>query len=54
MLVTVSQLASHDQIMEIILEKGVMRDGLGTHLTASFAARFVAMMASNPVDVIRT
>ncbi|KAF4350412.1 hypothetical protein CsatB_023934 [Cannabis sativa] len=54
MLVTASQLASYDQIKETILEKGVMKDGLGTHVTASFAAGFVASVASNPVDVIKT
>jgi len=54
MLVTASQLASYDQIKETILEKGVMRDGLGTHVVASFSAGFVAAVASNPVDVIKT
>ncbi|KAK6923334.1 Mitochondrial substrate/solute carrier [Dillenia turbinata] len=54
MLVTASQLASYDQFKEIILEKGLMKDGLGTHVTASFAAGFVAAVASNPVDVIKT
>ena len=54
MIVTASQLASYDQIKETILEKGVMKDGLGTHVTASFAAGFVASVASNPVDVIKT
>ncbi|XP_027347898.1 mitochondrial uncoupling protein 5-like [Abrus precatorius] len=54
MLVTASQLASYDQFKEMILEKGIMRDGLGTHVTASFAAGFVAAITSNPVDVIKT
>ncbi|KAJ9128662.1 hypothetical protein P3X46_034630 [Hevea brasiliensis] len=54
MLVTASQLASYDQFKEMILEKRLMRDGLGTHVTASFAAGFVASVASNPVDVIKT
>ncbi|KAL6558736.1 Mitochondrial uncoupling protein 5 [Orobanche minor] len=54
MLVTASQLASYDQFKEMILGKGVMRDGLGTHVTASFAAGFVASVVSNPVDVIKT
>ncbi|GAB2273086.1 Mitochondrial uncoupling protein 5 [Dionaea muscipula] len=54
MLVTASQLASYDQIKETILENGVMKDGLGTHVTASFAAGFVAAVVSNPVDVIKT
>lgn len=54
MIVTASQLASYDQIKETILKNGVMNDGLGTHVTASFAAGFVASVASNPVDVIKT
>lgn len=54
MLVTASQLASYDQIKETILAKGLMKDGLGTHVTASFAAGFVAAVVSNPVDVIKT
>ena len=54
MIVTASQLASYDQIKETIIKQGVMADGLGTHVTASFAAGFVASVASNPVDVIKT
>lgn len=54
MIVTASQLASYDQVKETILERGLMKDGLGTHVTASFAAGFVAAVASNPVDVIKT
>lgn len=54
MLVTASQLASYDQFKEMIIAKGIMNDGLGTHVTASFAAGFVAAVASNPVDVIKT
>ncbi|KAI3794361.1 hypothetical protein L1987_36991 [Smallanthus sonchifolius] len=54
MLVTASQLASYDQIKETILEKGVMEDGLGTHVIASFAAGFVAAVVTNPIDVIQT
>ncbi|KAL9160753.1 hypothetical protein ABFS82_08G221300 [Erythranthe guttata] len=42
MLVTASQLASYDQFKELILEKRLMNDGLGTHVTASFGAGFVA------------
>uniref|UniRef100_A0A2N9ILF8 Uncharacterized protein n=1 Tax=Fagus sylvatica TaxID=28930 RepID=A0A2N9ILF8_FAGSY len=49
-----SVLASYDQVKEMILEKGVMKDGIGTHVTASFAAGFVASVASNPIDVIKT
>ncbi|KAG2298606.1 hypothetical protein Bca4012_009853 [Brassica carinata] len=54
MLVTASQLATYDSVKETVLEQGLMRDGLGTHVTSSFAAGFVASVASNPVDVIKT
>ncbi|GKC02184.1 F-box domain containing protein, partial [Tanacetum coccineum] len=53
-IVTTSHLASYDQIKEWILEKGVMKDGLWTHVTASFAAGFLAAILSNPMDVIKT
>ncbi|KAK7311709.1 hypothetical protein RJT34_10015 [Clitoria ternatea] len=54
MIVTASQLASYDEFKERILGYGLMNDGLGTHVAASFAAGFVAAVASNPVDVIKT
>lgn len=54
MIVTASQLATYDQVKEAIIDSGTMRDGLGTHVTSSFAAGFVAAVASNPVDVIKT
>ncbi|XP_042496680.1 mitochondrial uncoupling protein 5-like [Macadamia integrifolia] len=54
MIVTASQLATYDQVKEMILGNGIMKDGLGTHVTASFVAGFVASVASNPVDVIKT
>ncbi|KAL0449438.1 UNVERIFIED_CONTAM: Mitochondrial uncoupling protein 5 [Sesamum latifolium] len=54
MLVTASQLASYDQFKEIILERDLMKDGLGTRVTAGIASQFVAAVVSNPVDVIKT
>ncbi|GAU23690.1 hypothetical protein TSUD_304650 [Trifolium subterraneum] len=54
MIVTASQLASYDQFKEMILEKKWMKDGFWTHVAASFAAGFVAAVASNPIDVIKT
>ncbi|XP_042507249.1 mitochondrial uncoupling protein 5-like [Macadamia integrifolia] len=54
MIVTASQLATYDQVKETIIGNDVMKDGLGTHVTSSFAAGFVAAVASNPVDVIKT
>ncbi|CAO2162990.1 unnamed protein product [Urochloa humidicola] len=55
MIVTASQLATYDQAKEVILARwGPGADGLGTHVTASFAAGIVAAAGSNPVDVIKT
>lgn len=54
MIVTASQLATYDQIKESIISHNIMKDGLGTHVTSSFSAGFVAAVASNPVDVIKT
>jgi solute carrier family 25 oxoglutarate transporter 11 len=54
MIVAASQLASYDQIKETIISRDIMKDGLGTHITASVSAGFMAAMASNPVDVIKT
>ncbi|KAM7259792.1 hypothetical protein ACFE04_015533 [Oxalis oulophora] len=54
MIVTTSQLATYDQVKEAILAKGALNDGLGLHVTASFTAGFVAAVASNPIDVIKT
>ncbi|KAK1315291.1 Mitochondrial uncoupling protein 4 [Acorus calamus] len=53
MVVTASQLVTYDQAKEALVNGGA-RDGLGTHVTASFAAGFVAAVASNPIDVIKT
>ncbi|KAI3412771.1 uncharacterized protein J3R85_016890 [Psidium guajava] len=54
MVVTAAQLSTYDQVKEAILESGAMRDGLGTHVASSFTAGFVAAVASNPIDVIKT
>ncbi|KAH0912834.1 hypothetical protein HID58_036155, partial [Brassica napus] len=40
MLVTASQLATYDSVKETILEKGLMRDGLGTHVEAGKTAPY--------------
>ncbi|KAK8958540.1 Mitochondrial uncoupling protein 5 [Platanthera guangdongensis] len=54
MIVTASQLATYDQAKETIIGNGLMRDGMPTHVAASFAAGLVASVASNPVDVVKT
>ncbi|KAF9639745.1 putative mitochondrial dicarboxylate carrier protein [Lasiodiplodia theobromae] len=53
-LMTASQLASYDGFKRMILEYTPLKDGLGTHFAASFAAGFVATTVCSPVDVIKT
>lgn len=54
MIVTAGQLATYDQFKEMLLATGKFREGYLTHFTASFLAGFVATVASNPVDVVKT
>ncbi|KMZ68445.1 Mitochondrial uncoupling protein 4 [Zostera marina] len=54
MIVTAAQLATYDEVKETMMGKFGMKDGLGTHVLSSFTAGFVAAVASNPVDVIKT
>lgn len=54
MIVTAAQLATYDEVKETMMDKFGMKDGLGTHVLSSFTAGFVAAVASNPVDVIKT
>ncbi|KAJ6370332.1 hypothetical protein OIU76_028580 [Salix suchowensis] len=49
-----SQMSKQEGAKEMILEKGLLSDGIGTHVAASFVAGFVASVASNPIDVIKT
>ncbi|KVI06752.1 Mitochondrial carrier domain-containing protein [Cynara cardunculus var. scolymus] len=50
----ITRMVKKEGIKETLLSKGVMKDRLGTHVMASFAAGFVVVKASNPVDVIKT
>ncbi|KAH7301675.1 hypothetical protein KP509_23G037800 [Ceratopteris richardii] len=54
MLVTASQLATYDQVKEVILHNHWLKDGLVLHVVASSAAGVTAAISSNPVDVVKT
>ncbi|EFJ32707.1 hypothetical protein SELMODRAFT_168360 [Selaginella moellendorffii] len=54
MIVTAAQLTTYDQSKEFLAGRGICREGLATHVGASLVAGFVASVASNPVDVIKT
>ncbi|KAJ7256447.1 hypothetical protein O6H91_Y414400 [Diphasiastrum complanatum] len=54
MIVTAPQLATYDQIKEVLISHQVMDDGLSTYLIASLCAGVVTSITSHPLDVIRT
>lgn len=54
MIVTACQLATYDQVKESFISSNLFRDGLAVYLIASCFAGFVAAVASNPIDVVKT
>ncbi|EEP81579.1 conserved hypothetical protein [Uncinocarpus reesii 1704] len=51
---TAAQLATYDEFKQICMEHLGMDDNVGTHLTASVMAGFVATTLCSPIDVIKT
>jgi solute carrier family 25 (mitochondrial oxoglutarate transporter), member 11 len=54
MLVTASQLSVYDVLKTFVVGNGYMKDGTAVHFSCSFIAGFVAAVATNPVDVVKT
>lgn len=54
MLVTASQLSVYDVLKTAVVGGGYLKDGTPAHLACSFVAGFVAAVATNPVDVVKT
>lgn len=52
--INAAELASYDQIKQVILATGVLPDGIPTHLAAGFGAGFVATCVGSPVDVVKS
>lgn len=52
--INAAELASYDQIKQIILSTGVLPDGVPCHLAAGFGAGFVATCVGSPVDVVKS
>lgn len=53
-IVTTSQLGAYDQCKDVLKTTGVFAEGPTLHFSASFLAGFIASVASNPVDVVKT
>lgn len=53
-IVTTCQLGAYDQCKDLLKSTGFLKEGPTLHFSASFLAGFIASVASNPVDVIKT
>jgi hypothetical protein len=52
--ITASQVASYDHVKHYLLRNQVCSEGQTLHLTASFIASLIAIIVTNPVDVLKT
>ena len=52
--ITASQVPAYDHTKHHLLNHGYMEEGLSVHFTSSFVASWVAIFATNPVDVLKT
>lgn len=50
---SISQIASYDQVKQMLKQRGVMREGIGLHITASLFAGLCCSVTSSPVDVVK-
>ncbi|KAI0050032.1 mitochondrial carrier [Auriscalpium vulgare] len=50
---SVSQICAYDQFKQSVKRRGLMREGLALHFTASMVAGFICSVTSNPVDVVK-
>ena len=53
-IINAAELASYDQYKQIILEKGILKDGIPCHLVCACGAGFTACIVGSPVDVLKT
>jgi len=51
---TAGQLASYDQIKELLLSTKYFKDNIICHFTCSSIAGFIATVICSPIDVIKT
>ena len=53
-MITAAQVPSYDQIKHTLLNYKVLKEGRALHFLCSVAAGFIAVMVTNPVDVVKT
>ena len=52
--INAAELASYDQIKEMILSTGLLQDGIPCHILSGLGAGFVAVCVGSPVDVVKS
>ncbi|KAL3876005.1 hypothetical protein ACJMK2_033894 [Sinanodonta woodiana] len=52
--VTIGQLACYDQIKQVVLMTGFLKDNLFTHFACSITAGAIATLLTQPLDVMKT
>mmetsp|Transcript_71482 Transcript_71482/g.225760 ORF Transcript_71482/g.225760 Transcript_71482/m.225760 type:complete len:302 (+) Transcript_71482:93-998(+) len=52
--INAAELASYDQIKEVILATGMLQDGVPCHILSGLGAGFVAVCVGSPVDVVKS
>mmetsp|Transcript_42646 Transcript_42646/g.40952 ORF Transcript_42646/g.40952 Transcript_42646/m.40952 type:complete len:90 (+) Transcript_42646:468-737(+) len=53
-MVNVGEMASYDQIKQMLLMYTPMKDGTLCHLASGFGAGFIATIIASPFDVVKT
>jgi len=52
--INAAELASYDQYKQMVLQSGLLRDGVCCHLLCACCAGFTATVVGSPVDVLKT
>ena len=53
-IINAAEIATFDQVKDMILTKRLMEDGIPCHLVSSAIAGFTACIIGSPVDVLKT
>ena len=53
-IINVGEIVVYDIVKEMILNKGLLEDGIPCHFSAAATAGFTATLVASPVDVVKT
>lgn len=53
-IINAAEIATFDQVKDMILRRNLMEDGIPCHLVSSAIAGFTACIVGSPVDVLKT